>query len=44
MVGGAPMNEARAKEFGADAYADNAERRGPRVALELVGAGHGRCA
>lgn len=38
MVGGAPMNEARAKEFGADAYADNANAA-VRVAVELVGVG-----
>ncbi len=37
LVGGAPMNEARAKEFGADAYADNANAA-VRAALELVGA------
>ena len=37
MVGGAPMSEARAKEFGADAYADNANAA-VRTALELVGA------
>ncbi len=38
LVGGAPMNEARAKEFGADAYADNANAA-VRAALQLVGAG-----
>ena len=37
MVGGAPMSEERAKEFGADAYADNANAA-VRTALELVGA------
>lgn len=37
MVGGAPMSEERAKEFGADAYADNANAA-VRKALELVGA------
>lgn len=37
MVGGAPMNEARAKEFGADAYAPNANAA-VRAALALVGA------
>lgn len=37
MVGGAPMNEARAKEFGADAFAENANAA-VRVALALVGA------
>lgn len=37
MMGGAPMNEQRAKEFGADAYAPNANAA-VRVALELVGA------
>ena len=37
MVGGAPMNQARAEEFGADGYADNANAA-VRVALELVGA------
>jgi len=40
LVGGAPMNEARAKEFGADAYADNANAA-VRAALQLVGAGTG---
>ena len=40
LVGGAPMNEARAKEFGADAYADNANAA-VRAALELVGADSG---
>jgi 5-methyltetrahydrofolate--homocysteine methyltransferase len=38
IVGGAPMNEARAKEFGADAYAENANAA-VRAALELVRAG-----
>jgi len=38
IVGGAPMNEARAKEFGADAYADNANAA-VRAALELVRTG-----
>ncbi len=37
MMGGAPMSEERAKEFGADAYADNANAA-VRTALELVGA------
>jgi 5-methyltetrahydrofolate--homocysteine methyltransferase len=37
MVGGAPMNESRAKEFGADAYAPNANAA-VRAALALVGA------
>jgi methanogenic corrinoid protein MtbC1 len=37
MVGGAPMNEARAKEFGADGFAENANAA-VRVALALVGA------
>jgi 5-methyltetrahydrofolate--homocysteine methyltransferase len=37
MVGGAPMNEARAKDFRADAFAGNANAA-VRVALELVGA------
>lgn len=37
MMGGAPMNEQRAKEFGADAYADNANAA-VRAALALVGA------
>ncbi len=37
LVGGAPMNEERAKEFGADAYADNANAA-VRTALELVAA------
>ena len=41
LVGGAPMNEARAKEFGADAYAANANAA-VRAALELVGAEPGR--
>lgn len=41
LVGGAPMNEARAKEFGADAYAENANAA-VRAALELVGAEPGR--
>lgn len=40
FVGGAPMSEDRAKEFGADAYAANANAA-VRVALELVGAGAG---
>ena len=38
MMGGAPMNELRAKEFGADAYAPNANAA-VREALALVGAG-----
>jgi methylmalonyl-CoA mutase cobalamin-binding domain/chain len=37
MVGGAPMSEERAKEFGADAFAENANAA-VRAALELVGA------
>jgi 5-methyltetrahydrofolate--homocysteine methyltransferase len=37
MVGGAPMNEARAKEFGADAFAANANAA-VRIGLALVGA------
>jgi methylmalonyl-CoA mutase cobalamin-binding domain/chain len=37
FVGGAPMSAARAKEFGADAYADNANAA-VRTALALVGA------
>ncbi len=37
LVGGAPMSEERAKEFGADAYADNANAA-VRAALELVAA------
>lgn len=37
LVGGAPMSEDRAKEFGADAYAGNANAA-VRAALELVGA------
>jgi 5-methyltetrahydrofolate--homocysteine methyltransferase len=37
LVGGAPLNEVRAKEFGADGYADNANAA-VRLALELVGA------
>lgn len=37
MMGGAPMSEQRAKEFGADAYADNANAA-VRAALALVGA------
>jgi 5-methyltetrahydrofolate--homocysteine methyltransferase len=37
LVGGAPLNEARAKEFGADGYADNANAA-VRLALQLVGA------
>jgi 5-methyltetrahydrofolate--homocysteine methyltransferase len=37
LVGGAPMNEMRAKEFGADAFAENANAA-VRAALELVGA------
>jgi 5-methyltetrahydrofolate--homocysteine methyltransferase len=37
MVGGAPMSEMRAKEFGADAFAENANAA-VRAALELVGA------
>ena len=37
FVGGAPMNEASAKEYGADAFAGNANAA-VRVALELVGA------
>jgi 5-methyltetrahydrofolate--homocysteine methyltransferase len=37
LVGGAPMNEMRAKEFGADAFAANANAA-VRAALELVGA------
>ncbi len=41
LVGGAPMNEARAKEFGADAYAANANAA-VRAALELVAAEPGR--
>lgn len=40
MMGGAPMNEQRAKEFGADAYADNANAA-VRAALALVGASDG---
>ncbi len=35
LVGGAPLNESRAKEFGADGYADNANAA-VRTALELV--------
>ncbi len=35
MVGGAPMNEARAKDFRADAFAENANAA-VRAALELV--------
>lgn len=37
MMGGAPMSEQRAKEFGADGYADNANAA-VRTALALVGA------
>lgn len=37
LVGGAPMNEMRAKEFGADAFAANANAA-VRAALELVDA------
>lgn len=37
LVGGAPMSEEWAKEFGADAYADNANAA-VRKAVELVGA------
>ena len=40
FVGGAPMSEDRAKEFGADAYAPNANAA-VRAALELVGAERG---
>lgn len=40
MMGGAPMSEQRAKEFGADAYADNANAA-VRAALALVGASDG---
>ncbi len=36
LVGGAPMSEARAKEFGADAFAENANAA-VRTALALVG-------
>ncbi len=35
LVGGAPLNQARAEEFGADGYADNANAA-VRLALELV--------
>jgi 5-methyltetrahydrofolate--homocysteine methyltransferase len=37
LLGGAPMNEKTAKEFGGDGYADNANAA-VRLALELVGA------
>ena len=36
LVGGAPMNEEWAKEFGADAFAENANAAA-RTALEMVG-------
>ena len=37
LLGGAPMNEEAAKEFGGDAFAENANAA-VRVAIELVGA------
>lgn len=37
LLGGAPMNEEAAREFGGDGYADNANAA-VRLALELVGA------
>lgn len=37
LLGGAPMNEEAAKEFGGDGYADNANAA-VRLALDLVGA------
>ncbi len=36
LIGGPPLNEERAREFGADAYADNANAA-VRAAFELVG-------
>lgn len=38
LVGGAPLSEARAKEFGADAFGDNANAA-VRTALALIGDG-----
>ncbi len=43
MVGGAPLNEKRAKEFGADGYAENANAA-VRLAVELMGARAGPAA
>mgnify|MGYP001812582597 FL=1 len=40
LVGGAPLSEARAKEFGADAFGDNANAA-VRTALALIGDGAG---